>query len=1100
MRGAASVAPGVLEVKLVPPAVPSSYLARPTLDTRLDLSRQRRLTTVVAGPGYGKSATLAGWARRRRVAWYTIGREDADPWLLARGLMDALRVRVPGLVPDAALTIGLARGPDTATAGAARSNAHAAALALALQAQLRVDLVLVLDDVHELPPGGPAVELVEALCRHAPPRLHIVLSSRVKTPFPVERLRASGQIVELSSSDLAFDGAEVEQLLAGELGPAAVSIAPDLLTRTQGWPAAVRLAIEALRDLPPVEWRDELTSERAEGRLFAYLAEEVLTRASPTVVDLVTTMAPFDRFTADLALELGVAEARDLLSDLEQRGGVVISVGGGWYSLHPLLRAYASERLSDEPRSRQHRFERAAEWFERTGDHGAALDCLVMIGDARKVARFLGLRGHALVLAGRAGRVAEVTEGLPPEVRTPALDELEGTARQVDGDWAGALACFERSAAGSPRVAPAVAWRMGLIHYLRGELDLAIESYQRADGWPPSREQGHLGNPDWALLLAWSAAAWWVKGDAKRAHDLADAAHRVALSSGSHQAAAAAHTAMAMAAAMDGDRFANERHYLQALTHAEQAGDALQLIRIRTNRGSRCMEEGAYEDALAELDIALGMADRTGFDALRALALLNRGQTLMRLGRLDDARTDLEAARTAYGLSGSRMVSYALASLGDLHEARGELVLARSAYERAIALADPVDDLQGLVPALAGLARVLVAEDPDHAEAVALRAMAYPHSLAHQRALIAGAWVAVERGDHDAAAFRIGEAAERARERNDQAALAECHEVEASLATETPARLERLEAARELWYAVGSPIGLARVEVALAAAGAPGAGDLLRTARARAQVSGARSLALAATSALNDLDRAARADLSIDTLGRFRVVRRSGPIAPTEWQSRKARDLLKVLVARRGRPVTRDELVQLLWGDEADPERSSSRLSVALSTLRSVLDPEKSFAADHFVASDRTSLHLDLDHVSVDVEQFTDVARGAFVVSASGSGGDERLREADVLYGGDFLPDDPFADWAVPLRDETRRLHAEVLRALAASAAPRNDEAAARCLLRLLEHDPYDEAAHLDLVASLERLRRHGEARRAYRTYCTRMEEIDIEPAGFPQS
>jgi DNA-binding SARP family transcriptional activator len=376
--------------------------------------------------------------------------------------------------------------------------------------------------------------------------------------------------------------------------------------------------------------------------------------------------------------------------------------------------------------------------------------------------------------------------------------------------------------------------------------------------------------------------------------------------------------------------------------------------------------------------------------------------------------------------------------------------------------------------------------------------MAYPHSLAHQRALIAGAWVALDRGDLDVAAFRIGEAAALARARNDQAALAECHEVEARLAPEAPARLERLGDAREVWYAVRSPIGLARVELAMAAAGAPGARDLLRTARARAQVAGARSLAAAATSALHDLERAARPSLSIETLGRFRVVRRSGAVAPSEWQSRKARDLLKVLVARRGRPVTRDELVELLWGEEADPERSSARLSVALSTLRSVLDPEKSAPADRYVASDRTSVRLELDHVSVDVEQFMEVARSALAGSGSGGSSGERLREADVLYGGDFLPDDSFADWAAPLRDETRRLHAEVLRALAASAAGRNDEAAARCLLRLLEHDPYDEAAHLGVVVSLERLRRHGEARRAYRAYCTRMEEIDVEPAGFP--
>ena len=65
-----------------------------------------------------------------------------------------------------------------------------------------------------------------------------------------------------------------------------------------------------------------------------------------------------------------------------------------------------------------------------------------------------------------------------------------------------------------------------------------------------------------------------------------------------------------------------------------------------------------------------------------------------------------------------------------------------------------------------------------------------------------------------------------------------------------------------------------------------------------------------------------------------------------EWQSRKARDLLKMLIARRGRSVARQVLMDGLWPDE-DPERLGNRLSVALATVRSVLDPEKRHPADH---------------------------------------------------------------------------------------------------------------------------------------------------------
>ena len=108
--------------------------------------------------------------------------------------------------------------------------------------------------------------------------------------------------------------------------------------------------------------------------------------------------------------------------------------------------------------------------------------------------------------------------------------------------------------------------------------------------------------------------------------------------------------------------------------------------------------------------------------------------------------------------------------------------------------------------------------------------------------------------------------------------------------------------------------------------------------------------------------------IAIATLGGFRVSRDGEPIDVGEWGSRKARDLVKLLVARRGAPVVRDEVTELLWPDEAD--RSARRLSVLLSTVRTVFDPTKSQSPDHFVAADHDTVWLVRDHVDIDVEQF----------------------------------------------------------------------------------------------------------------------------------
>jgi DNA-binding SARP family transcriptional activator len=240
--------------------------------------------------------------------------------------------------------------------------------------------------------------------------------------------------------------------------------------------------------------------------------------------------------------------------------------------------------------------------------------------------------------------------------------------------------------------------------------------------------------------------------------------------------------------------------------------------------------------------------------------------------------------------------------------------------------------------------------------------------------------------------------------------------------------------------------------------------------------------------------------VTVETLGGFRVRRSGTPIRQEEWRSKKARDLLKILLARRGRPTPRDYVMDALWPGE-DALKLRNRFSVALSTLRAVLDPEKRFDPDRFVRADRDHVALDLDHLVVDVEIFVHEARAGLALRASARLGEatERLEYAESLYAGDFLEEDPYEDWAIALREEARAAYVATARTLAEDAAAAGEHGTAvNYLLRVLERDDYDEHAHLALVSSLAATGRHGDARRAYRRYAERLAEIGVEPASFP--
>jgi DNA-binding SARP family transcriptional activator len=226
------------------------------------------------------------------------------------------------------------------------------------------------------------------------------------------------------------------------------------------------------------------------------------------------------------------------------------------------------------------------------------------------------------------------------------------------------------------------------------------------------------------------------------------------------------------------------------------------------------------------------------------------------------------------------------------------------------------------------------------------------------------------------------------------------------------------------------------------------------------------------------------------------MLRDGVPVPTIEWKSKKARDLLKILIARR-RATPRDQLMELLW-PEVDPAVASNRLSVLLSTVRDVLQPHST--GEDLLVTTSGAVALNRTQVSIDVEDFLTQATAALDADrADEPDAPALLLAAVATHTGDFLEDDPYQDWAVGLAEEVRATYIALLRALSARMRDVGDtDAVVLYTLRLLEQDCYDEGAHLSLVSVLLDAGRFGQARRHYQNYVRRMEEIGVRPSPLP--
>ncbi|HQR28482.1 MAG TPA: BTAD domain-containing putative transcriptional regulator, partial [Nocardioides sp.] len=231
----------------------------------------------------------------------------------------------------------------------------------------------------------------------------------------------------------------------------------------------------------------------------------------------------------------------------------------------------------------------------------------------------------------------------------------------------------------------------------------------------------------------------------------------------------------------------------------------------------------------------------------------------------------------------------------------------------------------------------------------------------------------------------------------------------------------------------------------------------------------------------------------IEVLGGFTVTVDGAPVPVTAWRSRQARTLVKLLAARRGRPLTRSAVCELLWPDD-DPARTGHRLSVLLTTVRGVLDPDRRRAPEHHVASDQSGLWLDLRHVALDAEDLVRESGQAAELLEEGdlTRAREVLVHLDRTYRGAAFEDEPYEPWADALREEARAAWIGSARRLVSLPPDARRPVDVQALLvRLLAEDPYDEQAHRLRVRSLVRAGRYGEARRAFARWTEAMREIE---------
>ncbi len=1058
-------------------------LERPALREQIRTALGRGSLLLVAEAGFGKTTALRDALDHHGLdtAWVRCGDAGDDAGRLLELLVEAIRDALPGAVDVLVERMTMAREPVD-------PELAAAALGRELDRLLVDPLVVCLDDAEALESRSAQLAVARRLIGSGCDLLRVALASRRPLAMRLARERAAGRVAELGRAELAFSADECEAYLRLARSEPLPEQVDALMEETQGWPLGVALAVAGA---PTGAWRP---SRRL---LDDYFEEEVLGPLDPERrrQALAAAMAP----DLNLAEAAGVAPEGGLNGDGH---GLFLSgpADSGSPVFHPLLRDFLRRRFETElpPAERRAVAKRLADALDAAGRGADAVAQRIASEDWDAAAQAMAREGGALVR------------------RAPET---------VDG-W---LSALPADRAGGPELRLLA----GLLAHGRGELAEAVEHCRAAVAGFDSN-----GAPPFLRFAARFALAdaYLGIGDVGRAAALAETLDEP--DADGDLTARALGVLAAIALALQG-RF-DEARALRDRAFADPVAAAI--------RDQSPVFEGYYvdlpagrlDDALARLDEGIEVFERVDpFGRLpyvvlfkfaiheergeyeEAMALAARGRELARqtglagwigagtsvrlaglrarLGDVAGAEAELVDVRPGWRAWGAWELESTRAAIA---AARGDTRGSRAAAERAAAeLGDHVPWFDRMRCA-AGLAPILMsAGQPGRARAIVEATLAArPPGFSGARLRMVLAWLLHEDGDESGSVATLAAAWKEA---GDQAR----HMV----------RREWPRVERPLWAALEHAAVNPNAAVDAVADALPGGAALgpftrhpLPAVRRAALMSAVAAGRPEGIERLSEFERdpdpsvagAARAaaermrhhppPLAFRVFGAFELRRGTWVANEAEWKRRVAARLVRLLLCRGGGPVSEDELIEAFWPEKPGAAGRRS-LQVAVSAARGVLDAPGT-ESSRLVGSERAYRLSLLPGDSVDAWEFERSAAGA--LREDGAVRRAALVAAAGLWGGEPLPEERYADWAIPWRERLIDRHAEVLAALIDSHAAAGDlVAAAEVARRLVELDPVNEAAHRQLIVAYARAGKRGHALRQYLA-CRRalVAELGIEP------
>ena len=400
-------------MKFAPPISANGSVPRESVG-ELIIRSEENIVLVSAPAGFGKTTAMSQIYRQfvaqgMPVIWLTLDSADNNIGRFGMYICAALSLSLPEFSFESQVSTEVV---GEISAASARLYRLLDELPLSNEA-----FVFFLDEFEHITDPDVLGFVDRLLCVLAK-RQRMIIGSRRNPSLHLGRLRVQGRLLELDVEHLRFSVEEtrrfVRQRLPTELLEAELDKYHD---RTEGWPAALQLAITAaiLRKSSA-----EFVPRKFHGSdkgIADYLAEDVLARLPVDQQTFLLRSSIFDMFCPSLCDVVFQASNSETLISKSVNENLFLSkidADGDWYRYHPLFLEFLRKQYD-------HRLQLelpmlhlgAAKWFAESGRMSQAITHALAVGDYELAATYMEQSAMSCLRSGQLNVIYQWLELLP---------------------------------------------------------------------------------------------------------------------------------------------------------------------------------------------------------------------------------------------------------------------------------------------------------------------------------------------------------------------------------------------------------------------------------------------------------------------------------------------------------------------------------------------------------------------------------------------------------------------------------------------------------------------------------------------------------------